>query len=201
MTGLWLLLDSITAVLPQVLAKQSKLDSTHITWVLVVMYAVLTAVFVVGGALSQRMGRRRYLIVFGVVALAAGIPSYLALITITAGDFGAAVGWATLTCAVVVAPWAVVTAYLSERFQTANRSIGFGLGYSLAVILPSFYATYMQWLSGAMPARLSVLVIVGSGAVLVAVAAAIGPETIHIHFKAADTRSAPAPAVSTDRSA
>lgn len=194
MTGLWLLLNSVTAVLPQVLARQSKLDSTHITWSLVVMYTVLTAAFIGGGALSQRMGRRRYLIVFGLIALAVGIPSYLALITITAGSFGAAVGWATLTCVIVVAPWAVVTSYLSERFQTANRSIGFGLGYSLAVILPSFYATYMQWLSGAMSARLAVLVIVGIGAVLVVIAAAVGPETTRIDFKAASTRGATASA-------
>ena len=37
------------------------------------------------------------------------------------------------------------------RFQTGVRATGFGLGYSLAVVIPSFYAFFQSWLSALMP--------------------------------------------------
>jgi hypothetical protein len=42
----------------------------------------------------------------------------------------------------VVAPGALSTVYINERFKTSVRASGFGLGNSLAIILPAFYVFY-----------------------------------------------------------
>ena len=42
----------------------------------------------------------------------------------------------SLTAVFVFSNWGITTAYINERFHTGVRASGFGLGYSLAVILP-----------------------------------------------------------------
>jgi MFS family permease len=189
MTGMWLLLYSITAILPAYLTGPMKLASTPSTAALIVMYAVLTLIFVGGGALSQVTGRRPYLIGAAAVAGAAGIPAYLLITRAGPTGPGQAALLVTLAGALIVCPWPVVTAYLAERFRTQNRATGFGLGYSLAVIIPSFYATYQNWLSALVPARDTVLVLAAIGAFLVLVAATAGPETKDVEFTAATDNS------------
>ena len=184
MTGMWFLLNTVTAILPTYLRGPMKLDNTESTVALMVLYAVLTLVFVGGGALSQRIGRRRYLIGTALLAGLGGIPAYLLVAHRGPTGLGTTAVLAALVGALVVCPWAVVTPYLSERFRTESRATGFGLGYSLAVIIPGFYATYQNWLSSVVPARDTVLVLVAIGAVLVLAGAAAGPETTHIEFVA-----------------
>jgi len=77
----------------------------------------------------------------------------------------------------VVSCWGVITTYINERFHTGIRASGFGLGYSLAVVIPSFYAFYQSWLSHVMPSKYTALVLLVIGGVLISVGAAIGPET------------------------
>jgi len=195
MTGLWLLLDCVTALIPGVLASRAQLSSSQITVALIIMYSAITIVFLIGGRLSQRFGRRTYFIATGLAALLLGVPAYALLITSTGGGFGLAVLFATLAGIFLVAPWAVVTPYLAERFHTENRAAGFGLGYSLAVIIPAFYASYQLGLAKVMPAELTVLVLVVIGSVLVVTAAMAGPETKHVDFSVqpeTEPRAAPA---------
>ncbi|WP_239028444.1 hypothetical protein [Pseudonocardia acidicola] len=75
--------------------------------------------------------------------------------------------------------------YINERFQTGIRATGFGLGYSLAVVIPSFYAFYQSGLSSFMPAQYTVLPLLVIGSVLITVGAAMGPETRDVDFGAA----------------
>ena len=44
--------------------------------------------------------------------------------------------------------WAVVTSYIDERFPTAVRATGYGIGYSAATIIPAFSSFYMLGLEG-----------------------------------------------------
>jgi hypothetical protein len=90
-----------------------------------------------------------------------------------------------LTTVLVVAPGALGTVYINERFRTTVRASGFGLGYSLAIILPAFYVFYQTWLAYFMPFKYTVLVLVVVGAVLIFVGAALGPETKDVDFGSA----------------
>ena len=99
-------------------------------------------------------------------------------------------GWLLLLAAAVVAtsmsPWGVVTPYLNERFPTAVRSSGFGMGYTLAVIIPSFFGAYMSALDRVMPSQYTQVVLLVVGAALVALGARLGPETVGVELEAAD---------------
>lgn len=186
MTGLWLLLNSVTALIPPVLTKQIKLSSSDSTLIVMVIWIVLTGMYVAGGVISQKIGRRKYLIAAGALAIVIGIPAYWMLINVSQPNVWAAMVPAVIAALFIVSPWAIVTAYLSERFATENRAVGFGLGYSWAVVLPSFYATYQLWLSYLLPMQYTVLVLIAIGGALTMLGAALGPETKDIEFHHAE---------------
>jgi hypothetical protein len=99
-------------------------------------------------------------------------PSWWALVLAVATHF------------VVVSIWGVVPTYCNERFPTAVRASGFGVGYSASLIIPGFYAAYMAGLGVVMPHRYTQLVLLAAGATLAAVAASRGPETSHVDLAA-----------------
>jgi MFS family permease len=183
MSGMWFLLNCITAPLPGILVRVVDLSSKQVSLVQIIQFGVLLVLWPLGGLLSQRFGRRTYLVTAGALAAIVGIPAYALLISRTGGNLGLAALFASTTGLFITLPWATVVPYISERFRTTNRATGYGLGYSLAVIIPSFYATYQGWLSPLVPSLYTVLVLVGIGAVLVVVGAAIGPETRDVRFE------------------
>src|SRR5271154_1896352 len=85
-----------------------------------------------------------------------------------------------LVCALsilVTSPWGVIITYINERFVTDVRATGFGIGFSLSVIIPSFYAFYMNWLGAIMPFELTPVFLLAIGAIIGTIGAAMGPET------------------------
>jgi hypothetical protein len=89
---------------------------------------------------------------------------------------------ATIVTLLVVSCWGISTAYINERFQTGIRASAFGIGYSLAVVLPSLYAYYQAALAAFMPFEYTVLVLLVVGALLMVAGAAWGPETKDVDF-------------------
>jgi MFS family permease len=182
MTGFWLSLNASLAVLPGLLASQMHVVGTNLTFVLVVAYVVLGGVYVLGGVISQRIGRRAYLMGASAVSAVFGTLSYYLLLNTAPGNLPLILLLATVTIVLVVAPGALGTVYINERFQTGVRASGFGLGYSLAIVLPAFYVFYQAGLANFMPFKYTVLVLVVVGAVLIFVGAAWGPETKDVDF-------------------
>ena len=78
--------------------------------------------------------------------------------------------------------WGVGPTYINERFHTGVRASAYGLGYSLAVIIPSFYALYQAGLARFMPSQYTVLVLLVIGSILIFIGAAWGPETKDVDF-------------------
>lgn len=182
MTGFWLSLNASLAVMPGLLASQMGVRGTNLTIVLVVAYVVLAGVYILGGVVSQRIGRRIYLMVMSALSAVLGTFFYYELINSAPGDFTRIFLLTTVTTVLVVAPGALGTVYINERFRTGVRASGFGLGYSLAIILPAFYAFYQALLANFMPFQYTVLVLVVVGAVLIFIGAAWGPETKDVDF-------------------
>lgn len=193
MTGLWFLLNTITAVMPLVMRSQLLLTNSQIAAVQLVMFAALAVVLPLGGALSQLLGRRRYLTVTGVLALLIGSGTYFLLIHTAPRNAGLAILWASAATVFAVAPWACVVPYLTESFRTEHRGLGYGLGYSLAVVIPSFYATYQLWLTNWFPTSDTVLALVAVGAVLVIIGALAGKETKDVNLDDSATNREPPP--------
>ncbi|MBO0851256.1 MAG: MFS transporter, partial [Pseudonocardia sp.] len=129
--------------------------------------------------LGQAFGRRRMLVLSGLWTLSLGTLCYwLMLENIRAGGaFALTVALLTIMLLLTVAPWGIVTTYISERFHTGIRSSGYGIGYSLAVIPTAFTSFYLDGLGQFMPYYLTPLVLMVLAGILVVVGAWIGPET------------------------
>jgi len=184
MTGFWLTLNTVAAVLPGLLGDPVGLSSTSVTITLVIANLVLVGGYVSAGVISQRVGRRPFLMVIGVIMAVVGTFFYYLLISAAPKNLFVVIVLATLITVLIVSPWGLVTTYINERFQTGVRASGFGLGYSLAVVLPAFYAFYQAGLEAFMPAQYTVLVLLVIGALLIVVGAAWGPETRDVDFAA-----------------
>ncbi|GAA5136908.1 MFS transporter [Alloalcanivorax gelatiniphagus] len=177
MSGIWMSFNMIGAVLPATLRLQGGLSDTRATMVLVVAYATLVPAYLIAGTLGQRFGRRRFFLVQG------PLTTVLApvLFWLIASERVVSVGAIALTTialvVTVVSVYCVASTYIIERFHVGVRSSGYGLGYTTAVILPAFYATYQAGLENFMPYQYTPLVLISLGGLLISIGAAIGPET------------------------
>ena len=181
MNGLWLSLQTVAAVLPGVLAATG-LSSTQVTVTLVIAYLVLTPVIIAAGALSQVTGRRPFLMALGAIMAIVATALYYMIISGAVSGFLWVVVLTSVVVSIVVCPFALTPAYVSERFHVGVRASGYGLAYSLAVVLPSFYAFYQAGLSAFMPFKYTVLALLVIGALLITLGAAWGPETKDVEF-------------------
>ncbi|MDP9474475.1 MAG: MFS transporter [Actinomycetota bacterium] len=193
MSGLWLSLQTVAAVLPGVLGNAAGLSSTQVTVTLVVAYLVLTPVIIASGAISQVIGRRPFFIGIGVIMAIVATLLYYLIISQTVSSLFWVVVLTSVIVSLVVSPFGLTPAYVNERFRVGVRASGYGLAYSLAVVIPSFYAFYQAGLSTFMPFEYTVLALLVVGGVLIAVGAAWGPETKDVDFSADASATATGP--------
>jgi MFS family permease len=182
MTGFWLTLQTVAAILPGLLGSQVGLSQTNTTITLVVANVALAGGYIASGVISQRVGRRPFLIAYGLVAAVAGTFLYYLLLSAPPQNLFLVILLTTVIALLVVSCWGISTAYINERFQTGIRASAFGIGYSLAVVLPSLYAYYQAGLATFMPFEYTVLVLLVVGALLMVAGAVWGPETKDVDF-------------------
>jgi hypothetical protein len=73
------------------------------------------------------------------------------------------------------------------------RASGYGIGYSLAVIIPSFSGIYLLWLGRVIPYVFTPMVLIVLAALLMIVGALLGPETRGAELHLPDLGLGPAP--------
>lgn len=190
MSGFWLTLNTVSAILPGLLESTVGLSGNEFTITLIVAYLVLAVSYVAAGTTSQRMGRRPFLIGMGAIMGVVGTFLYWLLISTTPSNLFVVIVLTTIVLVLVNSVWGLATTYINERFHTGVRSSGFGLGYSLAVILPAFYAFYQAGLGNFMPFEYTALPLLVIGALLIIVGATWGPETKDVDFSE-DVQSSP----------
>ena len=190
MSGFWLSLNTVSAILPGLLGSQVGLSNTNVTIALVVAYFVVALAFVGAGALSQQIGRRALLMWLGGLMVMVGTFLYYLLISTAPENFLVVILLTTVITVLVSSNWGLATSYINERFHTSVRASGFGIGYSLAVVLPSFYAFYQAGLATFMPFEYTALPLLVIGGLLILGGAAWGPETKDVDFSVSSS-SAP----------
>ncbi|MGH8141283.1 MAG: MFS transporter [Steroidobacteraceae bacterium] len=183
MTGFWLTQNMITIFLPTGLLRQIlHLDGLQVTSTLLIAYSLMFFSYTGSGVIGQWIGRRRFFVIAGILIATVGA----ALLYVLAGVNGLSMPMIiVLVCALAVlvtSPWGAILTYLNERFVTDVRATGFGVGLSLSLVIPSFYAFYMSWLGHFMPPRLTSLVLLCVGAVIGVIGALMGPETRDVDF-------------------
>ena len=182
MGGFWLTLYTASAMLPGLLTSELGVEGTRLTITLAVAFLILAGAYMAAGMISQRVGRRPYLIANAIVMGTVGTLLYYLLISTAPKSLFAVIFLVTLIVVVVTAPWGLTTTYINERFRTGVRASGFGLGYSLAVIPPAFYAFYQAGLASFMPFKYTPLPLLVIGALLMLIGALWGPETKDVDF-------------------
>ena len=182
MSGFWLTLYTAAAMLPGLLTAELGMSGTSLTITLVIAYLILVAGYMAAGVTSQRIGRRLFLIVSSVVMATVGTFLYYLLVSLAPQNLFAIIVLVTVITVLVTWVWALATTYINERFRTGVRASGFGIGYSLAVIPPAFYAFYQAGLATFMPFKYTPLPLLVIGALLILIGAVWGPETKDVDF-------------------
>jgi MFS family permease len=192
MTGVFFLINIGSSVMSQFLLHNNPgyTASDLARSQLVVQLSGMTS-YIFFGWLSDHIGRKPALYIAGAQTI------LLTPVTMTLIGGGSVHGWLNLTLLAAatqmlfVGALGVLPAYINERFATAVRSSGWGVAYSAAVIIPSFFPYYMIWLSQFMPFVYTAGAIMAFGGVLVVVATACGPETRGVDLRTAGTHDDP----------
>lgn len=180
MLGVWFATNVATAMLPALLQTYDDLTPSALTWVLIVAEGGLVVALPLLGVVSQRVGRKPFLV--GAAVATAVVPSvaYYVLATLQPRSFAVIAALSLVVVVGALCCYGATASYLSERFPAEIRASGYGLGYSLALIIPAFYPYMQQGLASVMPFALTPLVFLVVGGVLMAGATLRGPETRHV---------------------
>jgi MFS family permease len=183
MTGFWLTQNIITIFLPTgLLVKTLHLSGFQVTATLLISYIVLFFSYIASGMLGQKFGRRRFFLVLGPTIAILGAAIMYVLANVPGLSLPLIMFLVCVLSVVVTAPWGVIVTYINERFVTDVRATGFGVGFSLSVIIPSFYAFYMNWLGLVMPFTVTPAVLLFIGGIIGTLGAFMGPETKDVDF-------------------
>ncbi|KGN37214.1 MFS transporter [Knoellia subterranea] len=172
MTGLWLMTNMVVINLTGRLAKDLGLTGDRVATVMGVAALCQAVVMACTGHLSSLLGRRRFFVMWGLMAAAAGPALWYA--TMTTGALAPALGVGLLQI-LTVCGYGPVGAYLCERFPAGVRSTGYGTAYSLSIIAPALWPFWMPHLEGVLGHDGAVLVVLAVGGLLVAGWGSLGP--------------------------
>ena len=178
MSGFWLVGQPST-LLPSLMIQQLHVPSELTSNTFLVASIGLFFAFVGYGLLSQMIGRRPAIVIASCVVLVFGPALYYSLIAnaLSGGSPLVTAGLAGIFHILAISPWGIVTVYICERFPTQVRASGYGIGYSLAVVIPSFSGIYVLWLAHFMPYLYTPIVLLGLAGILMVTGALLGPET------------------------
>jgi MFS family permease len=195
MSGFWLIGQPST-LLPSIMIQQLHVPSTMTSNGFLLASIALFFAFMGYGLLSQMIGRRRSIVTSAVVVLICCPALYYAAIknALTGGSALVTIALIGIFHVLAIGPWGAATVYICERFPTHVRASGYGIGYSLAVVLPSFSGLYVLWLSHLVPYLFAPTLLLGLGAVLMIAGALLGPETRDVELHLPDLGGEPMPA-------
>ncbi|MGG0935645.1 MFS transporter [Brevibacillus centrosporus] len=176
MSGVWFATNAIISSLPGML-KMLKVDSTLSTNAQLITNIVMFFLFIFAGAISQKIGRKAVLILFGILGFTVSPILYYYLLSSGYQSAGSLILLVLLVNSLVIPVFGVLTSYITERFHTGVRASGYGVGYSLALIIPALTPFIMLGLQRFMPYVYTPIVILVIGGLFITIGALIGPET------------------------
>lgn len=189
MAGVWFASNMASGLLPSFLKDTTTATAEQITGALVIAQLIHAALFPAIGTLSDRMGRRAF---FAVCGGTVGIVTAAGFAFLAAGGlsgFGALLVVTVIIRLAGASMFAVTPSYICERFPASVRGTGFGLGYSLPLLVTAGYAYYQDWLTALVPMEYTPVILLVLGGVLLLGGALLGPETRNVDLHDADLRS------------
>lgn len=202
-SGQWLAVQAAISAMPALLQNVLKLPAEGVTTALLVANIALACGYIVLAVLGQMHGRRLWLIISGCWMGTVCVATYGLMVgsALAHAPLILIMFWGGLTLVLAISPWGIVTPYINERFPTGVRASGYGIGYSLAVIIPSFYSFYLLGLSRLMPYEYTPLVLMFAAGVFAVLGAWLGPETrdVELHTFQPGRAADAAPAATVER--
>jgi MFS family permease len=191
MTGVWVLSNATSASFPGTFRKLDGMTPERATMIIIFYQIALIVLYPLSGALSQRIGRRRFLAICGLLGATVAPVTYFAIVSgVVTSNLGYTL-FAIVLVATSICAFGCTGSYLSERFPASIRSTGYGVAYSVAVILPAFYAFYEGGLAFFLRGQYTTIVLYVIGGVLLLIGALWGPETKNVDLRAASTNLEP----------
>lgn len=177
MSGLWLLTNMTIPVLSGQLGNAGNLDGQAVSFTMLCATGASALAMAASGHLSTLTGRRTFFIVFGVFSATLAPVAYL--LVFRQQTLGTTLFWVVVVVVqlVTVSAYGPIAAYLTELFPTPVRASGYGLAYSLSIVIPALYPYYLPPLQHALGEQIAVAVLLGAAGLLVALGAALGPAT------------------------
>ncbi len=152
MTGFFLTNYAIYQYLPSILKGPDKFSMVDYTIIYGTALFVSAVGYVLFGWLTDIFGRKKLTQLSFVIVAFCGIPLYkLLMYSAATRNFTLAI-LAGVAAGMFKINWAVVPAYLSERFSTQNRSSGVGFGYSVGALVGGAGITGLVALVHSLPA-------------------------------------------------
>jgi len=183
MSGVWFTLNAVTSILPGVLLTVRHVSTVTVTNAQLIENCLMIFAFVPFGMLGQKIGRRTVLWLIGLASLTLGPILYYILVRSGYRSTIELIVLVTLINFCATPVWAIITAYINERFSTAVRASGYGLSYSAATIIPAFSSFYMLGLKRlGMPYEYTEVAIFALGGLLLMIGALSGPETRYVEM-------------------
>lgn len=175
MSGLWLFTYMAIPVLTGQLRADTHLDAQAISFLMMCATAVSAFGMVACGHLSTFIGRRTFFAGFGLIAAVLAPVAYLAVFS--AEGTTSMVLIVIILQLVTVSGYGPVGAYLAERFPTTVRASGYGMSYSLSIVLPALYPYYLPPLQNVFGNHGAIAMLFILAGLLVLTGALTGPET------------------------
>ncbi|MTD54784.1 MFS transporter [Amycolatopsis pithecellobii] len=180
MTGTWLATNIAVSLLPSLLKSKVGLTSKQVTFTMMIAEIVVTVMYLVVATLSQRIGRRPFYIGYGLAMAIVGSSCYALIQHMRGSGLFAVIVVTAVILVFTICTFAPIAAYLTERFPANIRASGYGVGYSLALIIPAFYAFYLDGLQSFMSATLAPVVLLVIAGLLISIGGFAGPETKNV---------------------
>ena len=92
--------------------------------------------YIGSGLIAQSIGRRRFFVIVGPLIATVGAGLLYVLANVDGLSLPTIIALVCVLAVLVTSPWGVIVTYINERFVTDVRATGFGVGFSLSVIIP-----------------------------------------------------------------
>lgn len=186
MSGMWIFTYMSIAVLTGQLKVEAHLTFQDISLTMMCATAISAITMATSGHISTFVGRRKFFIVFGIFSIFLAPTTYLEVFQHR--SLPSLVILVVVLQIVTVSVYGPVAAYLTERFPTSVRSSGYGVAYSMSIVLPAFYPYYLPPLQRIFGNHGAVALLLAAAGILVTTGAIIGPETVESKRQVAATR-------------
>jgi len=194
MTGVFFMVNMVGSVIPQLLLAREGFTANALTLSIIFANIIVPFAYMLSGRLSDRFGRKPILLFAGFLVLIVMSALFFVLGSGVEIPFFGLVAVVFFVQSVNGFTIGTLPSYINERFPTRIRSSGWGIGYSLAVIIPGFFAAYQAGLSAFMPLSLTPVVLTVLAGLLIIGSVAVSPETRGIDLGRDDIVARPAAA-------